>query len=124
MTRHDDRVRLRHMLDHAEEAAEMARARSRKDLETDRQFCLALTHLVEIIGEAAAHISAEGQQQWSAIPWVGVVGLRNRLIHGYDAVDLDILWDIIQQDLPPLIDQLQEILARQAEQEPEDGSGS
>ncbi len=111
MTRHDDTTRLRHMLDHAAEATDMARGKDRLDLETDRQFCLAMTRLVEIIGEAATHVSAEGRNQWPDIPWSGVIGLRNRLIHGYDAVDLDILWTIIQDDLPPLISELRRVLA-------------
>ncbi|HON91863.1 MAG TPA: hypothetical protein PLT20_10720 [Sedimentisphaerales bacterium] len=57
MTRHDDAARLQHMLDHAVEAAQMAEGRRRHDLEADRQVCLALTHLVEIVGEAAARVS-------------------------------------------------------------------
>ncbi len=98
MTQHDDATRLRHMLDHAHEAAEMAKGHPRRDLDTNRQLCLALTHLVEIVGEAAARVSPEGRQRWPTIPWVGIIGLRNRLIHGYDQVDLDILcsrdlWD-------------------------------
>jgi uncharacterized protein with HEPN domain len=113
MTRHDDAARLRHMLDHAAEAAQMAKGRQRHDLEADRQFCLALTHLVEIVGEAAAHVSADGRRQWPAIPWRGVVGLRNRIIHGYDAVDLDILWAIVEDDLPSLIAELRRILDEQ-----------
>ena len=112
MTRHDDLTRLRHMLDHAAEAVEMAAGRRREDLEVDRQFCLAMTRLVEIIGEAAAHVSADGQRKWTGIPWAEVVGLRNRLIHGYDAVDLDILWTIIQDDLPGLIAELRSIVAQ------------
>lgn len=110
MTRHDDRTRLRHMLDHAAEAIEMAAGRRRSDLETDRQFCLALTRLVEIVGEAAARISAEGRTRWPAIPWAEVVGLRNRLIHGYDSVDPDILWTIIADDLPVFVAELRLIL--------------
>ncbi len=89
----------------------MAKGRRREDLGTDRQFCLALTHLVEIVGEAATHISPDGRNQWPAVPWRGVIGLRNRLIHGYDAVDLDILWTIVQDDLPPLIAELRRILS-------------
>ncbi len=111
MTRHDDTTRLRHMLDYATEAAEMAEGRQRRDLETDRQFCLALTHLVEIVGEAAARVSPEGHARWQTRPWRDVIGLRNRLIHGYDNVDLDILWTILQADLPPLIAELRRILA-------------
>ncbi|RPJ38079.1 MAG: DUF86 domain-containing protein [Planctomycetaceae bacterium] len=113
MTRHDDVTRLRHMLDYAVEATQMAEGRQRRDLETDRQFCLALTHLVEIVGEAAARVSPNGHERWQSIPWRGVVGLRNRLIHGYDAVDLDILWTIVHDDLPPLIAELQHILDEQ-----------
>jgi uncharacterized protein with HEPN domain len=112
MTRHDDTTRLRHRLDHAAEATEMAKGHQRQDLETDRQLYLALTHLVEIIGEAAARVSPEGRKRWPAIPWTGVIGLRNRLIHGYDEVDLDILWAIIQTDLPPLIAELRRILSQ------------
>jgi len=91
----------------------MAAGRQRPDLDTDRQFCLALTHLVEIMGEAAARVSPEGRECWQAVPWREVVGLRNRLIHGYDAVDLNILWTIVRDDLPPLIAELRRILSRQ-----------
>jgi uncharacterized protein with HEPN domain len=71
---------------------------------------LALTRLLEIIGEAANRVSEDMQQQHPEIPWRQIVGLRHRLIHGYDAVDLDILWDIVRYDLPPLIAALEEIL--------------
>jgi uncharacterized protein with HEPN domain len=111
MTRHDDTMRLRHMLDHAIEATEMAGGRQRHDLDTDRQFCLALTHLVEIVGEAATHVSPQARDRWQTVPWRGFIGLRNRLIHGYDRVDLDILWTIVQDDLPPLIIELRRILS-------------
>ena len=95
------------MLDHAREAVDMASSRQRIDLEADRTFSLAVTRLVEIIGEAAARVSDQRQQEIPSIPWREVVGMRNRLIHGYDAVDRDILWDIIQYDLPELITALQ-----------------
>jgi len=71
---------------------------------------LALTRLVEIIGEAAARVSTQIREQYPDIPWIEMTGLRNRLIHGYDAVDLDILWDILMEDLPPLIQRLRSIL--------------
>jgi uncharacterized protein with HEPN domain len=51
--------------------------------------------------------------RYPEIPWPQIVGLRNRLIHGYDAVDLDILWQIIEHDLPPLIAALQIILEQE-----------
>jgi uncharacterized protein with HEPN domain len=110
MTRHDDTTRLRHMLDHALEAVQMARLHRREDLDSDRQLNLALVRLIEIVGEAAARVSEEGRARWPGIPWGGVVGLRNRLVHGYDNVDFDVLWQIIQVDLPPLIGELRRAL--------------
>ena len=110
MSRHDDNLSMRNMLDHARESVEMAQGRTLGDLATDRMLQLALIRLVEILGEAATRVSRKVQQQQNAIPWNEIIGLRNRLIHGYDAVDLSILWDIIQEDLPPLIDNLEQIL--------------
>jgi len=65
-----------------------------------------------VIGEAAAHISLDEQKQHPDIPWAQIVGLRNRLIHGYDSVDLSILWRIVKDDVPPLITALENILGR------------
>lgn len=110
MSLHDDRTRLEHMLEHAEEAMAMASGRSREDLDTDRQLNLSLVRLLEIVGEAAARVSEEGRAANAGIPWPDIVGLRNRLVHGYDEVDFDILWDIIEIDLPPLVSRLRMIL--------------
>ena len=107
MTQHDDKVRLRHMLDYSRKATAMIQGRTRGDLNTDEMLSLALTRAVEIIGEAAARVSPAIQENHPLIPWPQIIGLRNRLIHGYDAVDMDILWNIIQNDLPPLIAQLE-----------------
>jgi uncharacterized protein with HEPN domain len=103
MSLHDDDVRLRDMLSHAREAVEMCRGRARADLDTDRMLNLALVRLIEIIGEAANHVSDEGQRRFPRIPWPQVIGTRNRLIHGYRDIDFNILWDTIQVDLPDLI---------------------
>jgi uncharacterized protein with HEPN domain len=103
MSRHEGDIRLRHMLDHAREAVAMARDRTRSELDTDRQLNLSLVRLLEIIGEAAGRVPAEERVRHPDIPWPEIVGLRNRLIHGYDSVDFDILWQIVSDDLPPLI---------------------
>ena len=111
MKQPDDRRRLQHMLDHATEALDMVRGRERNDLELDRQLALALVRLMEIVGEAAGRVTADVRARHDHIPWADIVGLRNRLIHGYDSVDLDILWDILVLDLPPLAEQLRKVLA-------------
>ena len=114
MTRHDDAMRLRHMLDYATEAAELARDRRREDLESDRLLRYAMTHLVEVVGEAAAHVSQAFREDHPTMPWAEIVGMRNRLIHGYDKVDLDVLWQIIQADLPSLVVDLRNALGEGA----------
>ncbi len=105
----DDLIRLRHMLDSALEAAELVQGKFRSDLDTNRILSLALVRLLEIIGEAANRVTALTRQQYPDIPWFQIVSLRNRLIHGYDNVDLDILWKILTADLPQLIAQLEKI---------------
>jgi len=110
MTRHEEGIRLRHMLDYAKEAIAMASGRKRSDLDSDRMLQLSLTHLVEIIGEAAAHIGEDTRTRNPSIPWPRVVGMRNRLIHGYDTVDLNVLWDTVVDDFPSLVASLERIL--------------
>ena len=111
MSQHKVEIRLRHMLDHAIEAMSIIQGKKRSDLNNDRMMELALVRLVEIIGEAAARVGTESRENYPSIPWLQIVGMRNRLIHGYDAVDLDVLWDTITDDLPPLIDELKKILS-------------
>ncbi len=104
-------VRLRHMLDHAREAVEMVKGKTRADLSTDRKLNLSLVRLLEIVGEAAGRMPEEERSCHPDLPWPQIVSLRNRLIHGYDSVDFDILWNIITNDLPPLIERLEQIVS-------------
>ena len=97
------------MLDHAREAVAMASGRKRADLDCDRQFGLALVRLLEIIGEAANRVPEHQRARIPEVPWAQIVGLRNRLIHGYDEVDFDILWQIVGHDLPNLIKALEAV---------------
>ena len=76
----------------------------------ERVLELALIRLVEVIGEAAGRVSQVGQEKYTEIPWREVIGMRNRLVHGYDSVDLRVLWDTIELDLPALISKLEKIL--------------
>jgi uncharacterized protein with HEPN domain len=110
MSKRDDRYSLRQMLDYARHAVAMADGRQRSDLESDLMFQWALTHLVEIIGEAASRVSLPTREQHRNIPWPDIVGMRNRLVHGYDVVDLNLLWDTVDIDLPPLIAALERII--------------
>lgn len=65
---------------------------------------------IGIIGEAASKISQENRETYSEIPWSQIIGMRNRLIHAYFEVNLDILWRVAIEEVPPLIDQLNKII--------------
>ena len=67
-----------------------------------------------MIGEAAANVTQASQDSYPQIPWPEIIAMRNRLIHAYFDIDLDRVWDTVQDDLPPLVAQLESILSRQA----------
>jgi uncharacterized protein with HEPN domain len=109
--RETDRVRLMHMLDAAREAVSFAADRARADLDRDRMLNLSLVHLLEIVGEAARRVSPESREQYPAIPWLDISDMRNRLAHGYEDINLDIVWQVVSAQLSPLITELERILA-------------
>jgi len=111
MLNENDSVRLRHMLDAARKAMEFTQGHTRATLDTDEMLELALIRLLEIIGEAAKSISQDCRQSYPKIPWKQIAGTRDRLVHGYFDVDLDIVWEIVTADLPPLISQLEKIVS-------------
>ncbi len=110
MSMRDDQVCLDDMLSHAREALQLLGSRTSDDLQNDRVLQLALTRLIEIIGEAANRVSPTTQANCPSIPWPQIIGMRNRLIHGYDVIDYGLLRDTITNDLPPLIETLQKQL--------------
>lgn len=105
-----DIIRLQHMLDAAKEAISFIKDKNRKSLDTDRKLVLALMKSIEIIGEAANKILKSKQDDMPEIPWVEIVGMRNRLIHAYFDINLDILWKTVIEDLPDLVKKLEIIL--------------
>lgn len=110
MTQHDDAVRLRHMLDAATRAATFTKGKQRVDLGRDEILSFALVRLLEIVGEAAKNVSPEYQDAHPTIPWRSLAATRNRLVHAYFDIDLDVVWSIISDSLPPLIGELEKRL--------------
>lgn len=98
------------MREAASAALEMAAGRSRQDLDEDMMLCMALTRCLEILGEAASKISLETRTQLPYIPFRKVVSMRNRLIHAYFDVNLDIVWTTVADDLPALLPALDSAL--------------
>lgn len=91
------------MLEAAIKAQSFVAGKERSDLESDEMLALALVRLLEILGEAASRVSPEVQAQLPELPWRQMTGTRNRLIHGYFNVDLDIIWAIVKNDLPKCV---------------------
>jgi uncharacterized protein with HEPN domain len=109
MTRGNDSVRIRHIVDAAREAVGFAKGRSREDLDTDRKLNLSLVRLLEIIGEAARGVSQEFRESHPELPWESMAGMCDRLIHGYFDVNLDVVWETVREDLPVVIAELEKI---------------
>jgi uncharacterized protein with HEPN domain len=114
MSKVDPTLWIQDMLSHAREAHAPAAGLSRELLETDRIRQLALVRLLEIVGEAATHVPEEVRARHPEVPWTGITRFRNRMIHGYHAIDLDIVWAVARADLPPLIEQLEQVLGDEA----------
>jgi len=109
----DDLIRLRHMLDAGNDAMAFAANRKRQELDTDRMLALSLLKCIEIVGEAASHVTRELRAQHPQIPWEDIIGMRHRLIHAYYDVNLGILWKTVTEDLPPLLEMLKGIIAEE-----------
>lgn len=78
---------------------------------SDRRTNLAAVRALEIIGEAARHVPASVRRRYPQVPWQDMAAMRNKLIHEYFGVDLEVLWRTAQEDLPPLRNAIQQILA-------------
>ncbi len=110
--RHDE-AWLLYMLLAAREAVKLAAPLTFPEFKDDRLHQLAILKSVEIIGEAASQISAETKTGHPDVPWARIVGMRNRLVHGYFSIQLDRVWQTVQQDLPPLIVQLEALVPQE-----------
>ena len=114
--RRDDLIRMRHMLDAAQKAITFAVGKSRTDVARDPMLAYALVRAVEVIGEAASKISRDSQERHNEIPWRQVIGIRHRLIHGYDDINFDILWETVTTALPPFVRTLEGIIGSDSEE--------
>jgi uncharacterized protein with HEPN domain len=100
------------MLDAAREGIAFCAGQDRTDIRQNRVLTLALAKCIEIVGEAASKVSSETRSEAGSIPWSDIVGMRNRLIHGYFDIDWDLVFDTVTNDLPPLAAMLEGILTR------------
>ncbi|OGQ21351.1 MAG: hypothetical protein A3I05_01960 [Deltaproteobacteria bacterium RIFCSPLOWO2_02_FULL_44_10] len=112
MPRNPDMIRIQHMLDAALEACSFIRNKTQQDLKENRQLLLSLIKEIEMIGEAANKLTLVFRKKYASVPWNIIIATRNRLIHGYFDIDVEIVWNTIQDQLPILIGQLKSILKK------------
>jgi uncharacterized protein with HEPN domain len=95
------------MVDAAAKAVAFSEGKSRADLDSDEMLQFALVKLVEIVGEAAKQVTAETQLRYPAVAWVEAARMRDRLVHHYFDINLDVLWSTVREDLPALLESFQ-----------------
>lgn len=98
------------MLQSAQIVMDYLKGRSQNELATDLQFQDAMIRRLLIIGEAAKRVSETTRQTLTSIPWVAINGMRNRLVHEYDEIDLDVVWDTAVNSLSVLILELKKVV--------------
>jgi uncharacterized protein with HEPN domain len=106
----DWEIRIRDILQAVEEILEMTQGLTDEQFARDTRLVKAVLYNFAVIGEAARHVPPEVQQDWPQLPWREMGDMRNVVIHEYFGVDLEILWETIHQELPPLLPLLKEIL--------------
>ena len=111
----DDDARLLDMLLAAREAMAFVSGLTFPEFQRNRMAQLAILKTLEIVGEAASGISAETTKAHPDIPWSGIIGMRNRLVHGYFNINLQRVWETVQEDIPRLIPQLEALVSPEME---------
>lgn len=111
MSAHEPTLTLRQIVEFTDEIAALIAGRDREVLEVNLEFRRALERCVELIGEAATRLPAEWREHHAEIPCRQIIAMRNVMIHGYDAVVADVLWDVAANDVPLLRHQIARLLA-------------
>ena len=112
----DDDALLLDMLIAARDAVAFVSGASWEEFRSNRMMRAAVQYTVQTIGEAANDVSMTTRAAHAEIPWARIVGMRHRLVHGYRDVDLEIVWDVIQNHLPALIAALEPLVPPEKDQ--------
>jgi uncharacterized protein with HEPN domain len=100
------------MIDAAEATCGFISGRTREDLDSDRMLVFALVRAIEIVGEAAAKVSASTRDTAPDIPWPLIVSMPNRLVHAYFDINHEVVWKTATEELPGLLPRLQGLLGK------------
>jgi uncharacterized protein with HEPN domain len=104
---------LRDMLENANRARQFAEGMNFEIFSKDEKTIYAVIRAVEVIGEATRNIPDEIRTKYPEIPWRDASNMRNKLVHRYFGINLEVIWQTLNEDLPMLADTLQEIIRRE-----------
>jgi uncharacterized protein with HEPN domain len=112
MSDRDLELTLGQIVEFADEIAALLATRTRQDLDSNREFRRAVERCVELIGEAASRLPEDWRASHAKIPWRQIIAMRNVMIHGYDVVVSDVLWDVATNDVPKLRGEIKMLLEK------------
>lgn len=104
---------LQHIYDECAFLLSVNRNLSKDDFLNDETLKRAVVRSLEIIGEATKKIPADFKVKWDSIQWKNMAGMRDRLVHDYIGVNYSIVWDVLNNKIPELYKQIQEVLNRE-----------
>lgn len=99
------------------EVRDFTRGMSFEEFLQDRKTVNAVIRSLEVLGEAAKRIPEDVRVKHPDIPWQDIAGMRDKLIHEYHGVDLEIVWNTVQEDIPALLPQIEKVLAEERARE-------
>lgn len=110
MSRHDPTVTLRQVAEHARQAQGLCTRNTFAEILTDWDKRMAFERVMEILGESVKRLPAELIAKYPAVDWRGISGMRDRVSHGYDAIDYGLLWQAVETRVPPLLTTVEQML--------------
>lgn len=110
MSRHDPKVTLRQVADRARRAQELCTQNTMEGVLADWQKSAAFERIMEVLGEAVKRLPSELTARYPAVDWRGIAGMRDRVSHGYDAIDYDLLWQAVETRIPGLLVTVEQML--------------
>ena len=116
--RKKDIVYIKHIRDAIELILDYTKELNESDFNAKVIVQDAVIRRIQVIGEAVKNVSTAFREKNSEIPWTKIAGMRDKIIHGYFNVDIDIVWEVIVKDIPTFKKKIMEIIKKE-EQNPE-----